>query len=102
MPETKIKKIKDLLNKLYCFKPKEVEAYMRRIPFMEEEGQDKLIKTLQEGLKEQDEMLKKWTERDPEYTKKLTDFVVKTSKKISGEYEEQEKSTAEDILKELD
>ena len=102
MSQTKTKKIKELLGQLYCFEPEAVNKYMRRIPYMKEEGQDKLIETLEEGLRQQDEMLRKWTERDPQYTKKLEDFVVETSTKLSKEYERQEKSSAEDILKELD
>lgn len=102
MSAAKTKKIENLLQQLYCFEPEEVRKYMRRIPYMKEEGQDKLIKTLEEGLKDQDEMLKKWTERDPQYTKNLEEFVVQTSTKLGKEYEKQEKSSAEDILKELD
>lgn len=102
MSEGKTKKIKDLLQKLYCFEPEEVIKYMKRIPFMKEEGQEKLINSLEEGLKDQDEMLQKWTERDPQYARKLEDFVVETSNRLSSDYEKQEKRSAEDILKELE
>lgn len=101
MNQSKIKKITDLLDQLYCFTPNQVATYMKRIPYMTEEGLTKLVKTLEAGLKEQNKMLEKWTERDPEYANKLADFATKKTKELIGEFEEAEKSSAEDILNEI-
>lgn len=102
MNQSKIKKITDLLDQLYCFTPNQVATYMKRIPYMTEEGLTKLVKTLEAGLKEQNKMLEKWTERDPEFATRLTKFVDKTANELTKEYEKEEKISAEEILTELE
>lgn len=102
MKQKKIEKITALFGQLYCFEPKEIDTYMKRIPYMKEKGLDELIKSLEAGIKDQNKMLEKWTERDPEYTNKLTDFATKKTKELIKEFEKTEKGSAEDILKEIE
>lgn len=101
MNRTKIKKITDLLDKLYCFEQTEIETFMKRIPYMKEEGLNELIKTLEDGLKEQGKMIQNWIRREPSFGKRLTDFVDQKANALQKEAEESEKTTAEDILTEL-
>lgn len=75
---------------------------MKRIPYMAEKGLDELIKTLEAALKEQNRMIKTWIKREPKFAKRLTTFVDETTDNLTKEYEKEEKSSAENILSELD
>jgi hypothetical protein len=98
MKKEKLQKIRDLLEKLYCFDNDFIEDLMEKVELFPEKGVDELINVLEEGKKEQDKMFEKWTEREPDFVKNLMRFVDKTSKSIFQEYEKEEKQSAESIL----
>lgn len=101
MNQEKIKKIKGLIEKIYVFSNEEISEITLRISYMSSEGLDELIETLKKGLKDQEELFRKWTERDPEFAKGLIEEVEKTNRELSQKYEKKEKGSAEEILKEL-
>ena len=97
----KIKKINELLSKLYCFNSVESDALLKKVTRMREEGLNEMIKVLEVGLKEQEKLLKKWVEREPLFAEKLIHHIQKIAIKLSNEYEKNEKKSAESILTEL-
>ncbi|MDH5597364.1 MAG: hypothetical protein OEY44_04610 [Candidatus Peregrinibacteria bacterium] len=101
MSNKKIEKINDLLLQLFIFDQKEIEELQQRIPYMKEEGLDELIKTLEEGLKNQEAMLKQWIKREPKFADELSGFVMKESKALVQEAEKEERDSAEEILSEI-
>ncbi len=89
------------MNKLYCFGQEDIDEYMKRVTRMKEQGLDELIVSLEKGLKHQNELFVKWTKKEPTFATNLAAFAGKTAKGIISEFEEFERSSAEDILNEI-
>lgn len=102
MNQTKIKKIIDLIEQIYVFDEEGTNRIKQKLPYMKKEGLEKLIKTLEAGLNEQNKILQTWIEREPEFAKKLGHFVDKRSMELFKEHEEAEQKSAEDILTQIE
>ncbi|MDH5596947.1 MAG: hypothetical protein OEY44_02490 [Candidatus Peregrinibacteria bacterium] len=101
MDQEKIDIIDSLLLQLYIFDQREIDELREKVPYMKEEGVDKLITILKKGVKEQEKMIKNWTKRQPDFAKKLADFASEKAVKLMKEGEVMEKESAEDILSEI-
>ena len=100
--QKKIMKIHELMDRLYCFKADEVNKYKESIKRFNNEGLDKLIKTLEDGIKKQDEFIKKRVMEDKDFSKKISAYLKTKTDLLKKEYEQQEKRESEKILEQLE
>jgi len=96
--EEKIKQIKEMFSTLYCFTSDEISQYLKSAEQFPEDGLDKLVLTLQDGKKQQDQFLTRRVEEDKRYVQDLSQFLRKTSSTLKASYEETEHDQAESIL----
>ncbi len=99
--KNKIQKIMELMRDLYSFDEEGIQNYMKKIPYMKEEGLNQLIKTLKTGKEEEENIIKKWIEKNPNKTREFLDFINKSSKKLETEYRKSETNMAESILENI-
>jgi len=96
--EEKIRKISAIIHKLYCFTSAEIDEYIARVKDFPDDGLDKMIALLEQGKKQQDELLARRVGEDKNYLYDLGKFLNKTAVKIKNKWEESESKKAEDLL----
>lgn len=74
---------------------------MNQVALMKEEGLNKLIKTLEKILKDQEGFIEGWIKKAPEFGKELVKIADKNFKKAVQNQERLEKKSAEEVLKQL-
>jgi hypothetical protein len=99
--DRKISEIENLFSQLYCFTADEALGYIKAARNFPDSGLVKLIRTLKQGKKQQDEFLAGRIEENKGYVKNLDGFLKKTTNKLKGGYEKAEHKQAESFLKNL-
>jgi hypothetical protein len=99
--EEKLSKIEKLFSTLFCFTADEALVYVKSAQYFPEKGLNKLIKTLEDGKKQQDGFLARRVKEDKNYIKNLAGFLKKTTNTLKGGYEKAEHREAESFLKNL-
>lgn len=101
MPQTHIKEVEKLLTKLYLFTWDETEGIRAQCKGATPEALQKIIVVLKNALKQQNEMMKKMIEKDPEFPKKMDAFLKKDIQDLAEKNEQNEQSSAQEKFKEL-
>jgi len=99
--QKKIARANVLFKELYCFTSAEINDFMAKAAMFPEDGLDKLIALLEDGKKQQDELLARRIGKDKNYLYNLSKFLNKTTAKIKNQWEENESKKAEDLLYDL-
>jgi hypothetical protein len=98
----KLKKIEDLLPTLYCFTAEEGQAILKKAKsFTSKKGLDELLEALELGKAHQDELIKQKISEDPSFVQKLKTHIKDSTKSMKGQVEQQEHTSAEDVLNKL-
>ncbi len=101
MTETITSKIEALLFQLHCFDEADSSEILNQVKVMVKEGQQALLKELEAGLSEQNELLIAWIERQPSFLKEMKKKLKAVEKEAAKDFEVEEKEGAEAILNEL-
>ncbi len=93
--------IKKHLGRLYFLRSVHIQAIMKRLDSLPEEGLKQFLAVLEEGLLKQDEFLEKMNTLDPQFNAGLKQFLNKSYKDATTEVTEQEHEDAEKLLDQL-
>jgi len=99
MSLTQTEELEKLLTKLYFLTWDEVEGVRVRCKGASPEGLQQIIDVLTDALKQQDEMVKKMIETDPDFPKKMNAFLKKEIHDVGEKHEKQEQASSEEHFK---
>lgn len=97
----KINRVKELFNKLYCFKSEEINEYILQLEKIPPVGIIKLLSLLEEGKIQQDKFFEEALKKDKDFNKKLKHYLKIKTSEVKGVFEVKESDQAESILEQL-
>ncbi|MBI3336663.1 hypothetical protein HYZ98_03820 [Candidatus Peregrinibacteria bacterium] len=98
MPLTKTEELERLLWKLNFLTGDDMKNILEQCKNVPEEAINNAILVLKEGVKKQDEVLKKIVEKDPQFPKKFDSFMREQVRSVATIHEAAEQKRAEDIF----
>ena len=97
----KLAKIEKFFSQLFCFTSDETLTYLRAVQYFPDKGLSRLLTSLEEGKKQQDQFLADQSLKNGVFVKEMDKLLGNATKKLKVRYEKQEKSGAEKFLQNL-